>query len=176
VDAPLSPESLIRPWRTATLVASLVAAVELVLLLGAGGLLLAKPLAHALHRHAAATAFAPVKKKAAPVASHVVKHVKIAAPKLSRTKTSVFVLNGNGRTGAASSAAAKLSALGYRIPGTGNAKRQDYATTVVMYRRGFQPEAMRLARDLGVQVVGPLDGLSSSALQGGQLAVVLGAA
>jgi hypothetical protein len=35
---------------------------------------------------------------------------------------------------------------------------------------------MRLARDLGVKVVGPLDGLSSSALQGGQLAVVLGAA
>ena len=56
MDTPLSaPDALIRPWRTATLVASLVAAVELVLLLGAGFLLLAKPLAHAMQRHAAAT-------------------------------------------------------------------------------------------------------------------------
>ena len=45
MDAPLSaPEMLIRPWRTATLVASLVAAIELVLLLIAAVLLLAKPL------------------------------------------------------------------------------------------------------------------------------------
>ena len=63
MDAPLSaPDALIRPWRTATLVASLVAAIELVLLLGAGFLLFAKPLAHAMQKHAAATAFAPAKK------------------------------------------------------------------------------------------------------------------
>ena len=34
MDAPLpSPDALVRPWRTATLVASLVAAIELVLLI-----------------------------------------------------------------------------------------------------------------------------------------------
>jgi hypothetical protein len=53
VDAPLpAPDALIRPWRTATLVASLVAAVELVLLIVAAVLLLAKPLAHAMQHHA----------------------------------------------------------------------------------------------------------------------------
>ena len=35
MDAPLPTPDLVRPWRTATLVASLVAAIELVLLIGA---------------------------------------------------------------------------------------------------------------------------------------------
>ncbi len=45
-----------------------------------------------------------------------------------------------------------------------------------MYARGYEAEGLRLARDLHVQVVGPLDGLKPSALHGGKLAVVLGAA
>ena len=174
MDAPLpTPDALVRPWRTATLVASLVAAVELVLLVGAGVLLLAKPLAHMMKRHAETAAFAPAKKHVtAPV--HRVR-VKVPAAKLSRAHTGVLVLNGNGRAGAASAEAARLHGLGYVIRGKGNAKRQDYATTVVMYRKGFAGEAQRLARDLHVRIVGPLDGLAPSALHGGQLAVVLGA-
>jgi hypothetical protein len=174
VDTPLTaPDALIRPWRTATLVASLVAAVELVLLLGAGFLLLAKPLAHAMQKHATATAFAPAKKHTAATAK--VERAVLAEPKLLRSQTGVFVFNGNGRSGAASSEARTLSNLNYTVPGTGNAKRQDYATTVVMFKKGFQPEAVRLARDLGVKIVGPLDGLTPSALRGAQLAIVLGA-
>jgi hypothetical protein len=84
------------------------------------------------------------------------------------------VFNGNGRTGAASAAAARLSGLGYPIRGKGNAARQDYATTVVMYKRGFAAEGVRLAHDLHVHVVGPLDGMRPSALHGGKLAIVLG--
>ena len=44
-----------------------------------------------------------------------------------------------------------------------------------MYRHGFRAEGFRLARDLKVKVVGPLDGIPPSSLQGGQLAVVVGA-
>jgi hypothetical protein len=175
VDAPLpSPDALVRPWRTATLVASLVAAIELVLLVGAALMLLAKPLAHAVQRHAEAAALAPAApvKKAAAV-THRVK--KVAPAKHTRSHTGVFVLNGNGRNGAASAEAAKLSGLGYHVPGKGNAKRQDYATTVVMYRRGWEAEGRRLASDLHVKIVGPLDGLSSSSLHGAQTVVVLGA-
>ena len=176
MDAPLpNPDSLIRPWRTATLVASFVAAIELVLLIGAAVLLLAKPLAHAVQRHAEAAALAPATKKAAAVGHPVRRVVRLAPPKLSRAHTGVLVLNGNGRAGAASTAASSLSGLGYRVRGKGNAKRQDYATTVVMYRRGFEAEGRRLAHDLHVHVVGPLDGLAPSALHGAQLAVVLGA-
>jgi hypothetical protein len=177
VDTPLpSPDALVRPWRTATLVASLVAAVELVLLVVAGLLLLARPIAHAVQRHAEATVTAPAAKKTAAAVTHrATKHTKVAKPKLLRSATGVLVLNGNGRTGAASAAAARLDRIGYRIRGKGNAKRQDYATTVVMYRRGYEAEGRRLAHDLGVKVVGPLDGLAPSALHGAQLAVVLGA-
>ena len=174
MDAPLTaPDALIRPWRTATLVASLVAAVELVLLLGAGFLLLAKPLAHAMQKHAQATAFAPAKKSTAPAAKRW--QAEVAEPRLLRSQTGVFVFNGNGLSGAASAEASKLSNLNYLVPGTGNAKRQDYATTVVMFRKGFEAEGTRLAQDLHVKIVGPLDGLAPSALHGAQLAIVLGA-
>jgi LytR cell envelope-related transcriptional attenuator len=159
VDAPLpAPDSLIRPWRTATLVASLVAAVELILLLGAGALILAKPFSRIVRHHAEAAL-----------------KVVAALPKLTRSDTGVFVLNGNGRSGAAAGEARKLSAFGYRVPAMGNAKRQDYANTVVMYRPGYAAEAQRLARDLHVKIVGPLDGLKPRALHGGQLAILLGA-
>jgi hypothetical protein len=174
VDAPLPTPDLVRPWRTATLVASLVAAVELVLLIAAGVLLLAKPLAHMMKRHAETAAFPTVKKHVAPAPVHRVQ-VKVPAAKLSRSHTGVLVLNGNGRAGAASAEAVKLQGLGYLIRAKGNAKRQDYATTVVMYRKGYAGEGARLARDLHVKIVGPLDGLAPSALHGGQLAVVLGA-
>jgi hypothetical protein len=171
VDAPLTnPEALVRPWR----IASLVAAVELVLLVGAALLLLAKPLAHAVRHHAESSVLTPAAKK--PAAKTVRHHVvKLAAPRLLRSQTEVLVLNGNGRTGAASSAAATLAGMGYRVGGKGNAKRQDYATSVVMYRKGYAAEGRRLATDLHVRVVGPLDGLKPSALHGAQLAVVLGA-
>ena len=174
MDAPLTADALIRPWRTATLVASLVAALELVVLIAVAFFLLAKPLAHAVRRHAEAAALAPAAKHVTPVA-HVKQQV-VAKPKLLRSATGIFVFNGNGRAGAASEAAARLSGLGYRIRGKGNAARQDYASTVVMYARGYEAEGLRLARDLHVQVVGPLDGLKPSALHGGKLAVVLGAA
>jgi LytR cell envelope-related transcriptional attenuator len=172
VDAPLEArDAIVRPWRTATLVASLVAGVELVLLLGAGFMLVAKPLSHAMQRHAEAAAFSPVKQPK-PV---IPKQQPIGLPKLMRSETGVFVLNGNGRNGAASGEAAKLGNLGYTVRATGNAKRQDYATTVVMYRRGYHAEGVRLAHDVHAKVVGPLDGMKPSELHGAQLAVVLGA-
>jgi hypothetical protein len=168
----LAPDALIRPWRTATLVASIVAAVELVLLAGAGVLLLAKPLSHAMQHHAEAAAAAPAAKRVAAAAAAT---TKVVLPRLTRDETRVFVLNGNGRSGAAAAEASKLQTLGYRVPATGNAKRSDYATTVVMYKAGFRGDALRLARDMKIKVVGPLDGLKPAALKGGQLAVLLGA-
>ena len=87
----------------------------------------------------------------------------------------MLVLNGNGENGAAHAEATRLESLGYRIAGAANAKRHDYATSVVMYRAGFRGEGIRLAHDLHVGVVGPLDGLRPAALDGGQLAVIVGA-
>jgi hypothetical protein len=46
---------------------------------------------------------------------------------------------------------------------------------MVMYRGTFRPEAARLAKDLGVKIVTPLDGLSVGALEGAHVAVIVGA-
>ena len=99
----------------------------------------------------------------------------VGQPSHARTNTSVLVLNGNGQTGAAAAEADRARARGYRISGIGDAKRTDYSRSIVMYRGGFRPEAARLARDLGIGVVGPLDGMKSRELLGAHLAVVVGA-
>lgn len=44
-----------------------------------------------------------------------------------------------------------------------------------MYVPGYRAEGIRLAKDLGVKVVGPLDGIGENGLHGGQLAVIVGA-
>ena len=178
MDAPLSPtDALIRPWRLATLAASLIAGIELIALVLLGFLLLAKPLSHAIQRHATATATAAVVKKvkAATTAHKLIKPPPVGVAKLPRSHTSVLVLNGNGRTGVAHDEAVKLESLGYKVGGATNAKRSDYATSVIMFRNGYAAEGHRLARDLHISVVGALDGMKPSALHGSQLAIVLGA-
>jgi hypothetical protein len=177
VDAPLpNPTDAIRPWRLATMTASLIAGVELIALILLGFLLLAKPLSHAIQRHATATATAAVVKKVRAASTHtLIKAPKIGVAKVPRSHTSVLVLNGNGRAGVAHTEASTLQHLGYHVGGAANAKRSDYATTVIMFRSGFAAEGHRLARDLHVSVVGPLDGMKAAALHGSQLVVVLGA-
>jgi hypothetical protein len=159
------PLDLVHPWRTRAIVAGAVAVVELVVLLVAGVVLVAPALGRHV-RHAAtvkALAPAPARKPAKP-----------AQPTLTRGETSVLVLNGNGRAGAAAAEAEKVRGLGYMIGGVGNAPQTTYGRSVVMYRRGFRPEAVRLARDAGISIVTPLDGLRRSQLQGAHLALVLG--
>jgi hypothetical protein len=85
----------------------------------------------------------------------------------------VLVLNGNGIAGAAAAEASRARARGYQVAGTANAPRT-YGKSVVMYRAGHRPEAKRLAADMGVTLVGPLDGLGPRQLRGAQVVVVLG--
>ena len=155
------------PWRTATLVASAVAAVELVVLVVLGVTLLAKPVSQHVRAAAEAKVFAPVatQRRATPPAGR---------PKLSRGQTSVIVLNGSGRSGAAAANAAKVRSLGYTIGTVGNAPRSDFARTIVMFRPGYRAEATRLAADLKLKIVGPLDGLRGSDLLGAHLALIIG--
>jgi len=162
-------ELAVRPWRTATLVTAAVAAVELVLLVVIGGALLAKP--EPKTHHAAAKTAAAVADK--PSVQHRV--ANSPAAELPRRKVEVMVLNGNGRRGAAASTARRVHGKGYRIGLVANAPSHDYATSLVMYRTGFEGEARRLARDLGVPVVSPLDGLRPGQLHGAHAVLILGA-
>ena len=173
MDAPLpAPHDLIRPWRRATIAASTVAVAELVLLLGAGALLLAKPVSRIIERQVVAAATTAPSKQLAKAIKLINAPPGRARP---RARLAIMVFNGNGHAGAAGSTASTLHGLGSKIAGTANAKRQDYATSIVMYRPGFRAEAIRLARDLRVKVIGPLDGLKPSALHGGELTVIVGA-
>ena len=156
------------PWRTATLVASGVAALELVALVVLGVVLLAKPVSDHVRQAAEAKVMAPVNVKPhrAPL---------VGAPKLTRSETSVIVLNGNGRAGAAATSAEAVRRFGYTIGTVGNAPRSDFTRTLVMFRKGYQAEGARLAKDLHVKIVGPLDGLRPADMLGAHVALVVGA-
>ncbi len=170
-------DRLIRPWRTAALVACAVAAIELLILVVVGGALIAKPSTAGTTRptakHQAATASTARRAKA--VAAVKKQRAAIPAAHLARRKVSVLVLNGNGRQGAAAATASRVSRRGYRIGGVANAPSSDFTRSLVMYRRGFEGEGRRLARDLGIRIVGPLDGLRVSQLHGSHAVVVVGA-
>ena len=151
------------PWRTIAVVAAGIATLELLALVVAAAALLAKP---ALHGARAATS----KHATSPPAE-----TKTAErPLLSRRSTTVTVLNGNGVAGAAASTASRARARGYRVRRVGNAPRSGYGRSVVIYRGDGRPEALRLAHELRIALVSPLDGLRIRDFKGAKLAVVVG--
>jgi len=158
------------PWRTATLVVGVIAALELFALIGIGAVQLA-PKKHA-------TASATASAAATPRPAHVVnKHEAPrvpAHPLRARSAVNVLVLNGNGVQGAAASEASRLRISGYRVGGARNAARHNYVRSMVLYVPGWAKEARRLARDSGFHMVAPVDGLRPSTLRGSKLVVILG--
>ena len=175
MDHPLAPpDALVRPWRTAAFVAGAVALVELFLLLGIGGGMLVRTASERLRLAATESVVAtPNRDATAPSAKRKLASAPPAA-KRKRGQTVVLVLNGNGRTGAAASAAARVSKRGYRIGAVGNAPRSDFRRSLVMYGPGFAGEGHRLAHDLGVTLVGPLDGMRRKDLGKAHVVFVLG--
>jgi hypothetical protein len=150
------------PWRTIAVVAAGIATLELLALVVVVAAVLAKPAAHraraAIARHASSSP-----SEEAP-----------ARPLLHRRATTVSVLNGNGVAGAAAATASRVRARGYKIRIVGNAPRSGYGRSVVIYRGQWRPEAVRLAHDLGIGLVSPLDGLRIRDFKGAKLAVVVG--
>ena len=171
VDFPVTPAQQPPPfpWRTAALVATVVAAAELVVLLVvAGGPLITS----------ADTAPKPTAKASKPARTATTKPASAVktppAADLPRRRVSVVVLNGNGRQGAAAATSSRIEGRGYRISIVGNAPSHDYPSSLVMYRPGFAAEGKRLARDLGIRLVSPLDGMRPGQLHGAHTVVILG--
>jgi hypothetical protein len=164
-----------QPWRNAAFIAATVATVELAILLVVGIIVFGKFFAGEVEKASdpvAVTQAAVEREKAAAPAND--KGQAREKPLLQRGKTSVIVLNGNGISGAAGTAADGIRARNYLIAGTGNAPRTDFSRSVVMYRPGFEGEARRLARDIGVRRVSPLDGIRKRDLQGAHIALIVG--
>ena len=165
-------------WRTRTLIVSCVAVAELLALVAVGVVLLGKgwfqseraaaTRAAAAQKHAAAATKPPP----APAKTH--RATAPAKPMLAKARTSVLVLNGNGRDGAAGAEAGALRSHGYPVAAVGNAKRNDYAASIVMYRPGYGREGRRLAREMKVPIVSPLDGVLLSQLKGAKAVLIVG--
>jgi hypothetical protein len=178
MDHPVEYEP-IHPWRIAAMIATGIAAVELFILLLIGFVLGAKAFSDKTE-----TATIAAIKREAPQAPQTQaseqqkpseKAEKKGAPKLlPRGRTTVVILNGNGIPGAAAVNADKAHSFHYVITATGNAPSSDFARSMVMFRPGFKPAAQRLAKDMGVKAVTPLDGITTSGLQGAQLALIIG--
>jgi hypothetical protein len=181
VDLPAAQLDLVRPWRTATLVATAVAGIELVVLVVLVVVLLGRSLAPHVHAAAARKA-ADAPKRAASAAVTKAKakprparHAHLP-PILPRSKTGVLIMNGNGISGAAAQTATVVRARGYRVTDTRNAPRSGYPTWHLMAAPGKAREAVRLARDLDLarSRIGPLDGMTPRQLHGAKLVLILG--
>jgi LytR cell envelope-related transcriptional attenuator len=152
------------PWRATTVVVGAVALVELVALIAIGFAQLAPETKAATK--AAPTIVAPKPKP---------KHTPVTPqPLRARTAAPVLILNGNGISGAAAAEASTLQLRGYRIADAINAQRHDYANSMVMYVPGWVGEARRLARETGIRMVAPVDGLRTAQLRGSKLILLLG--
>ena len=167
------------PWRNAAFIAATVATVELLILLIVGIWLFGKFFSDEVSKATDPTTVATAAvQRRLESSGQLPGATDQAAPDvrtvLPRNETSVLVLNGNGIGGAASEAAEQVRGNKYLIAGTGNAARTDYPRSIVMFRPGFKSEAQRLARDLGIKRVGPLDGVRVRDLQGAHVALVVG--
>jgi hypothetical protein len=163
---PSGPSGHSHPWRTIAVVATGIAMLELVGLLIVAIALLAKPVLHHAQKEARAAATKPAAVKK-PAATKV-------GPLLPRRRVSVTVLNGNGVSGAAAAEASRVRARGYIVGVVGNAPHGSYGQTMVMYRAARRGEALRLARDLQIRRVSPLDGLRRRDLHAAKLAIIIG--
>ena len=157
------------PWRAAAVVTGGVALVELVALIAIGLVQLAPHAKSGVASSRTQTA-APARHVQAPVARHAIPSV----PLRPRSHVRVLVLNGNGVSGAAAAQAARLHGDGYAIGGATNARRHDYAQSMVMFVPGWAKEARRLAHETGVQIVSPVDGLRPAQLRGSTVILLLG--
>jgi LytR cell envelope-related transcriptional attenuator len=167
------------PWRATALVASGIAALELLLILVLAAVLFVGPLAGDDGKPATAEAAPAAKPAADAPAKDAAKGQPAPAPAkaepaLERGETSVIVLNGNGTSGLAGEKADLVRTKGYLIAGTSNAPRTDFARSVVMFRPGYEAEARRLAKDFRVPRVAPLDGVTKRDLQGAHVALIVG--
>ena len=172
-DLPTTP-----PWRSAAFIAASVATVELLILLVVGIWLFGKFFSDEVSKATDPTTVARVaverQLEAQGLQEEPASATSDAKALLARGETSVLVLNGNGVTGAASGTARKVRKKDYLLAGTGNAANTDYPRSLVMYRPGYEAEARRLAKDVNIRRVVPLDGMRKGELQGAHVALIIG--
>ena len=155
-----------RDWRKLTIILAAVAAVEAIVVLVLAVVLIAPAISHRLRA---------TQQDSTIPAGATGPHTPSGRAKLTPAHTPVMVLNGNGRSGAAATSAAEVRRLGYKLGKVGNAQRMDYPVSLVMYRPGLRPEALKFAKKVHVRTVGPLDGIGTRKLGRAKLVYIVGA-
>lgn len=153
-----------RDWRKLTVVLGAIAALEALVLLVVAVVLIVPRVSNQ-----SSQADSTIPKGA------VGPHTPAGRAKLAPAQTPVMVLNGNGRAGAAAASARDVRRQGYKLGLVGNAQRQDYPVSLVMYRPGLRPEALKFAKQMHVRTVGPLDGIALRKLGRAKLVYIVGA-
>lgn len=153
-----------RDWRKLTVVLGAIAALEALVLLVVAVVLIVPRVSNQ-----SSQADSTIPKGA------VGPHTPAGRAKLTPAQTPVMVLNGNGRAGAAAASARDVRRQGYKLGVVGNAQRQDYPVSLVMYRPGLRPEALKFAKKMHVRTVGPLDGITLRKLGRAELVYIVGA-
>jgi len=151
-------------WRKLTIVLGAIAAVEALVIVVVAVVLIVPRMSHQTS-----------KTDAVVPAGATGPHTPAGKAKLSPAETPVMVLNGNGQSGAAAASSTKVRQLGYKLGLIGNAQRQDYPVSLVMYRPGLRPEALKFAKKMHVRTVGPLDGIKVGKLGRAKLVYIVGA-
>jgi hypothetical protein len=151
------------PWRAAALAACALALAELAALLALAGIRL-------VHSHPASQARLE-QTRPVPGTGQARKGQPVAVR--PRSRVSILVLNGNGVAHAAGNEATRLLRLGYHRADAADAPTH-YASSLVLFRPGWEREAKRLARDARIRTVTPLDGHLVGAGGRHQVVVVLG--
>ena len=137
------------------------------MIVAAGVAMFGKTVAKHVEKAAVARAYAPAKTTGTAL------NAPAGIARLPRSQTVVTVLNGSAVSGAAATKAQAVRSLGYMVGQVGNSPHRA-PRTVVEYRPGYRAEAARLARDLHLTAVSPLDGLKKNDLLGAQVALILG--
>jgi hypothetical protein len=85
----------------------------------------------------------------------------------------VAVLNGTAVAGLAATYGDKVEGKGFELGAVSNTS-SSFADSVVMFQRGHKPEAQKVAKQLGIDKLAPMNGEVQSVVSGADVAVVVG--
>jgi hypothetical protein len=98
---------------------------------------------------------------------------KQAAARMKPAEIEVSVLNGTSVPGLAATFGDKVEAKGFSLGAVTNSS-SSFAESVVMFRSGSKPEAQRVAKQLNIRKLQPMNGEIEAVAAGADVAVVVG--
>lgn len=120
--------------------------------------------------------------KASPTPSPSVTSEEVSSPSpeatagatIDKTKAKIRVLNGSGKTGAASTTKDYLESKGYKVSSIGNAKTSDFTQTVIKFKDAFKNFQETLVADLSAKYSVKTDSTPLEASDSADIEITIG--